>query len=55
MIPKDEKHLHFGGGQTETVLTLPPGPHTLMLVVGDKDHTPLKPAVVSPKITVTVK
>lgn len=55
MIPKDDKHLHFGGGQTETVLTLPPGPHTLVLVVGDKDHTPLKPSVMSPKITVTVK
>jgi hypothetical protein len=55
MIPKDDKHLHFGGGQTETVLTLPPGPHTLMLVVGDKDHTPLQPAVASAKITVVVK
>jgi hypothetical protein len=55
MVPKDEKHIHFGGGQTETVLTLPPGPHTLVLVVADKDHVPLKPAVMSPKITVTVK
>ena len=28
-IPNDENHLHFGGGQTEVELSLPPGPHTL--------------------------
>ncbi len=54
-IPNDEHHKHFGGGQTETVVTLPPGAHTLQLIVGDKDHTPLKPQVMSPKITITVK
>ena len=26
-IPNDENHLHFGAGQTETELTLTPGPH----------------------------
>ena len=30
-IPADDHHLHFGGGQTETTLTLPPGRHTLQL------------------------
>ncbi len=30
-IPADAHHLHFGGGQTETVLHLAPGPHTLQL------------------------
>src|ERR1700722_1851143 len=28
-IPADDRHLHFGGGQTETMLTLPKGTHTL--------------------------
>jgi hypothetical protein len=54
-IPADAKHVHFGGGQTETSLTLPPGPHTLQLVLGDANHVPHAPPVVSPKITITVK
>jgi len=53
--PTDEKHLHFGGGQTETQLTLPPGQHTLQLVLGDYLHIPHTPPVVSEKITITVK
>src|SRR5689334_20160716 len=28
-IPNDKNHLHFGLGQTETVIDLPPGTHTL--------------------------
>src|SRR5262249_36886274 len=39
-FPNDAKHLHFGGGQTETTLTLPPGKHTLQLVLGDDKHIP---------------
>jgi len=54
-IPADDKHKHFGGGQTETVLTLPPGKHTLQLVLGDWSHVPFNPPVMSPVITVTVK
>lgn len=46
---------HFGKAQTETELTLEPGEHTLQLVLGDKTHTPHKPAVVSKKVTITVK
>src|SRR6266699_2269539 len=34
-IPHDKKHLHFGGGETEALLDLPPGEHTLQLVLGD--------------------
>jgi hypothetical protein len=49
-----EKSVHFGKGQTETTLTLPPGKHTLQLVLGDSLHIPHDPAVVSRKITVTV-
>jgi hypothetical protein len=54
-IPSDPKHLHFGGGQTETMLTLPPGQHTLQLVLGDWTHIPFNPPIMSPVITVTVK
>ena len=48
-------HLHFGGGQTETTLTLPPGRHTLQLVLGDWSHVPFNPPIVSPVITIDVK
>lgn len=54
-IPSDEHHLHFGAGQTETLLTLPPGDHTLQLVLGDASHRVFDPPVVSPVITVHVK
>src|SRR3712207_9551416 len=30
-IPTDKQHIHFGAGQTETRLELPPGRHTLQL------------------------
>ena len=54
-IPQDKSHLHFGAGQTETVLELPPGTHTLQLVLGDAKHYPFDPPVVSEKITVRVR
>ncbi|WFU42985.1 DUF4399 domain-containing protein [Bradyrhizobium sp. CB82] len=54
-IPQDKSHLHFGAGQTETFLELPPGPHTLQLVLGDAKHYPFEPPVVSEKITVRVR
>jgi hypothetical protein len=54
-IPSDRNHLHFGNGETETVVTLPPGRHTLQLILGDHDHVPFDPPVVSKKITVTVR
>jgi hypothetical protein len=54
-IVSDDRHLHFGGGQTETELTLPRGRHTLQLVFADWTHTPFNPPIVSPVITVTVK
>ncbi|HUA81822.1 MAG TPA: DUF4399 domain-containing protein [Dyella sp.] len=54
-IPKDEQHLHFGGGQTETTLKLPPGTHTLQLELGDSNHIPFDPPIVSKAITVHVK
>jgi len=54
-IPNDKRHLHFGAGQTETYLELPPGRHTLQLVLGDADHVPHDPPLVSKKITLTVQ
>jgi hypothetical protein len=51
----DAKHLHFGGGQTETMLTLPPGQHRLQLELGDLSHVPFNPPIMSLIITVTVK
>ena len=46
-IPNDFNHLHFGAGQTEAEITLKPGEHTLQLLIGDKDHVPHSPPVMS--------
>ena len=54
-IPQDKSHLHFGAGQTEARIELPPGKHTLQLVLGDAEHYPHNPPVVSQKITVMIK
>lgn len=54
-IPKDEQHIHFGAGQTETTLKLAPGTHTLQLELGDTNHIPFDPPVVSKVVTVHVK
>ncbi len=53
-IPTDDQHRHFGKGQTETELTLPPGEHSLQLVLADANHVPHDPAVVSVRIHVNV-
>lgn len=53
-LPSDEHHRHFGGGQTEVTLDLAPGEHTLQLVLGDMNHVPHDPPVVSEVITITV-
>lgn len=54
-LAADEQHKHFGKGQTETVLDLPAGTHTLQLVLGDLYHVPHNPPVMSEQITITVK
>jgi len=53
-LPKTDKILHFGKGETETSLTLPPGKHTLQLILGDQSHIPHDPPLISKKITITV-
>lgn len=54
-IPADDHHRHFGGGQTEVTLDLPPGTHTLQLLLGDQNHVPHDPPVASPLVTITVR
>jgi Domain of unknown function (DUF4399) len=51
----DAQVMHFGKGQTEVELALPPGRHILQLVFGDRDHKPHAPPLVSEKVTITVK
>jgi hypothetical protein len=53
-VPKSEHYLHFGGGQTEIRLELAPGPHTLQLMLGDHNHVPHDPPVVSERITIEI-
>ncbi|PZU91535.1 MAG: hypothetical protein DI527_11890 [Chelatococcus sp.] len=54
-IPADYNNIHLGNGQTEVVVTLPKGPHTLQLLLGDRNHVPHDPPVMSKKITVYVR
>lgn len=54
-LPASDTIRHFGGGQTETVVELPPGKHTLQLLMGDENHVPFEPPLVSEKITITVQ
>lgn len=54
-LPMGAPPIHFGAGQTETTITLEPGTHTLQLILGNYLHVPHTPAVVSEKITITVK
>lgn len=54
-LPASDKVIHFGGGQTETALSLPPGQHTLQLLLGNYVHVPHSNPVMSEKITITVK
>lgn len=54
-LPADAQHKHFGGGQTETTIELAPGKHTLQMIMGDMNHIPHDPLVISEKITILVK
>ena len=54
-VPLDDRHLHFGKGQTEATVALPEGTHTLQLVLGDWSHVPHNRPVMSERITVTVQ
>jgi len=54
-LPADDNHKHFGGGQTEAMVTLPKGQHTLQLLLGDWTHIPHVPPVMSEPISITVR
>ena len=60
-IPFDETHMHFGAGQTEAIIELEPGMHTLQLMLGSSIHGVQVPfggmdigPIVSEKITIEV-
>lgn len=54
-IPANDNHIHFGRGQTEYQIKLPPGDHTLQLLLGDANHLPHTPPVMSERITIHVE
>jgi hypothetical protein len=54
-IPSGETYRHFSGGQTEVVVELAPGPHTLQMIMSDHNHVPHDPPVVSEKKSITVR
>ncbi|MBC8211261.1 MAG: DUF4399 domain-containing protein [Gammaproteobacteria bacterium] len=54
-IPHTANHIHFDKGETEAVLELSPGRHTLQLLLGDEEHEPQAPPLLSERISITVK
>ena len=54
-IPADDRHVHFGKGQTEASVALAPGRHRLQLLLGDHLHIPHDPPVLSAPVTITVE
>ena len=53
-IPSSSSHIHFGGGQTESLIDLIPGDYSMQLVLGDMTHTPHNPPIISQRINITV-
>ncbi len=54
VVPTTPKHIHFGAGQTETMVTLPAGTYKLTAQFANGAHQSYGPAM-SDTITVTVK
>lgn len=54
-FPFDDQNRHFGGGQTEVAVVLPPGTHTCVLIWADDFHVPHDPPLISEVITLTIK
>ncbi|MCH2280876.1 MAG: DUF4399 domain-containing protein [SAR324 cluster bacterium] len=52
--PISNRHLHLHKGQTEAIVELKQGQHTLQIVMGDYSHIPHDPPVMSKQITVNV-
>ena len=53
--PISNKHLHLHKGQTEAIVELKKGRHTLQIVMGDYSHIPHDPPVMSEQITINVE
>ena len=53
--PISNKHLHLHKGQTEAIVELKQGQHTLEIMMGDYSHIPHDPPVMSEQITVNVE
>ncbi len=54
-IPRNAHYIHLDHGETTVVIDLPPGDHTLQLLLGDEEHEPLDPPLLSKKIHIRVK
>jgi len=54
-IPASEQSIHFGKAQSQATIELTAGQHTLQLVLGDGNHIPHDPAIISEQITITVQ
>jgi hypothetical protein len=54
-IPSDKNHIHFGKGQTSTLIDLNSGTHTLQLIFADYAHIPHDKPLISKRITITVE
>lgn len=54
-LPATDQIVHFGGGQTQVTKELPSGTHQLRLLLGDLNHVPHDPPVMSEVITITVE
>ncbi len=54
-LPATDEIVHFGGGQTQVTKELPTGTHELRLLLGDLNHVPHDPPVMSETITITVE
>ena len=53
--PISNRHLHLHKGQTEAIVELKQGQHTLQIVMGDYSHIPHDPPVMSQQITINVE
>lgn len=54
-LPADENVRHFGGGQSEVTVELEPGEHSFQLLLGDHNHVPHDPPILSEMVTFTVE
>jgi len=54
-IPANDNFIHFGKGQTRTVVSLPKGQHKLQMLLGNHVHIPHTPPIISEPIYINVE